>query len=288
MKGFHFYLYFLFLGLIILYYPSTSSASFIKPIEFDTTAQETIAYDDGTHRTWWCSDRDSFGAAVKFTPREYPCQIVGTRAEINHDGGNQIYLRIYDDDGPTGLPGTILYNELRSDIPPRTQPGFKDYDLTGPVEITSGDFYVCFFQKNVWDMVFGSDQVFDSISRQFWYFPDLGWQTPSGMDAADHLIRAKVNYGVGIEEIGYDNINLFKISPNPSFGQFQVMVPYNMKSAQLEIYDICGLKVKELSINRPSAHNSQIIDLNKFSAGIYFIRLNSGGYHYVQKVVIQR
>src|SRR5512136_3067318 len=88
-----------------------------------------IAYDDGTHRTWWCSDRDSFGAAVKFTPREYPCQILGTRAEINYDDGTQIYLRIYDDDGTAGLPGTVLYNERRLDIPHSQQTGFKDYDL---------------------------------------------------------------------------------------------------------------------------------------------------------------
>ena len=272
----------------ILLWPELDSATFLKPIEFDTTAQETIAYDDGTHRTWWCSDRDSFGAAVKFTPREYPCEIVGTRAEINYDDGTQIYLRIYDDDGPNGLPGTVLYNELRLDIPHRLQPGFKDYDLTSPVEIPSGNFYICFFQKNVWDMVFGSDQVFDSISRQFWYFPDLGWQTPTGMDAADHLIRAKVNYGVGIEEIGYDKMNILKISPNLCFGYFQIRIPVNVKTAQIEIYDLSGRIIKEISFNQSSNSASQTIDLNEFSNGVYFIKLNSDDYCFVRKVVIQR
>lgn len=112
------FLKYLFSGLtIISLIPTICSASFIQPLGFDTTAQETIAYDDGTHRTWWSSDRDSFGAAVKFTPREYPCQIVGTRAEINYDDGTQIYMRIYDDDGPSGLPGTVLYNERGSIFP---------------------------------------------------------------------------------------------------------------------------------------------------------------------------
>ncbi len=282
------FLYLTILLSIILLLPELSSASFFKPIKFDTTAQETIAYDDGTHRIWWCSDRDSFGAAVKFTPREYPCEIVGSRAEINYDDGTQIYLRIYDDDGPTGLPGTILYNELRLDIPHRLQPGFKDYDLTSSVEIPSGDFYICFFQKNVWDMVFGSDQVFDSISRQFWYFPDLGWQTPTGMDAADHLIRAKVNYGVGIEEIDYDKINVFKISPNPCFGPLRAIIPNNLKSVQLEIYDLSGQRIKEITLCQSTTITSYIIDLNEFSPGVYFIRLNSGDYCFVRKVVIQR
>ena len=271
--------------MILLLIPVKISASYLQPLGFDTTAQETIAYDDGTHRTWWTSDRDSFGAAVKFTPREYPCQIVGTRAEINYDDGTQIYLRIYDDDGPTGLPGMVMYNERRTDIPHSQQTGFKDYDLTSPVTITNGDFYICFFQKNVWDMVFGSDQALDSVSRQFWYFPDLGWRTPYGMDAADHLIRAKVNYGVGVEEIQYDRVSEFKISPNPCYGKLQVRLPSDLKSAQhLEFFDVSGQKVKEM----PISCSPLLVDLSKLPTGLYFVKLRSKNLDCTQKLVVQR
>jgi hypothetical protein len=270
---------------ILLIIPVKISASYLQPLGFDITAQETIAYDDGTHRTWWTSDRNSFGAAVKFTPREYPCQIVGTRAEINYDDGTQIYLRIYDDDGSTGLPGTVLYNERRLDIPPRTQTGFKDYDLTSPVTITSGDFYICFFQKNIWDMMFGTDQAFDSVSRQFWYFPDLGWRTPWGMDAADHLIRAKVMYGVGIEEVQYDNAGEFQISPNPCFGRLQVRLPSDSKGIQwLELYDVSGQKVKE----KPISRSPLLVDLSKLPTGLYFVKLRGKNLDCIQKLVVQR
>jgi hypothetical protein len=270
---------------ILLIIPVKISASYLQPLGFDITAQETIAYDDGTHRTWWTSDRNSFGAAVKFTPREYPCQIVGTRAEINYDDGTQIYLHIYDDDGSTGLPGTVLYNERRLDIPPRTQTGFKDYDLTSPVTITSGDFYICFFQKNIWDMMFGTDQAFDSVSRQFWYFPDLGWRTPWGMDAADHLIRAKVMYGVGIEEVQYDNAGEFQISPNPCFGRLQVRLPSDSKGIQwLELYDVSGQKVKE----KPISRSPLLVDLSKLPTGLYFVKLRGKNLDCIQKLVVQR
>jgi Secretion system C-terminal sorting domain len=270
---------------IILLIPLKTSASYLQPLGFDTTNQETIAYDDGTHRTWWCSDRDSFGAAVKFTPREYPCQIVGTRAEINYDDGTQIYLRIYDDNGPNGLPGTVLYNERRLDIPHGQQTGFKDYDLTSPVTITSGNFYICFFQKNVWDMLFGTDQAFDSVSRQFWYFPDLGWQTPTGMDAADHLIRAKVMYGVGIEEIQYDNTSEFQISPNPCLGRLQLRLPSNSKTTQwLELYNVAGQKVNEISISG----SPLLVDLSDLPLGLYFVKLRGKTLNFTQKLVIKR
>ena len=86
----------------------------------DTTV---IAYDDGTHKTWWCSDKDSFGAAVRFTPAAYPCYVVGARAEVGYDIGQEVYLRVFDDDGAGGLPGAALYEQQRLDIPQGVIPG---------------------------------------------------------------------------------------------------------------------------------------------------------------------
>lgn len=157
--------------------------------------------------------------------------------------------------------------------------------MTSPVTITSGDFYICFFQKNVWDMVFGTDQAFDSVSRQFWYFPDSGWRTPWGMDAADHLIRAKVRYGVGIEEIRNDELSEFQISSNPCFGLLEVRFPADLKSAQrLEFYDVSGQKVKEISISC----SPLLVDLSKLPTGLYFVKLRSKNLNRTQKLVVQR
>ncbi len=125
-----------------------------------------VAYDDGTHKTWWCSDRNSFGAAVRFTPAAYPCQVVGTKAEVGYDEGQQVYLRVFDDDGPDGLPGAVLYEEQRLDVPHGQNPGFRDYDLTAPVTIDSGDFYICFWQKHYFHLLFGTDTHFDSMPRE--------------------------------------------------------------------------------------------------------------------------
>jgi len=268
------------------------------------SAEDTvvIAYDDSIHRTWWCSDRDSFGAAVKFTPAEYPCQVVGTKAEVGYDEGCNIYLRVYDDDSTNGLPGHILYDQLRSDIPPGQNVGFRDYDLTSPVTIEDGDFYICFFQKHWFHLLFGTDTNFDYPQRQWWYFPDWGWVTPMGMDAADQLIRAKVVYPTGIEEeLGSTQIApRLTISPNPVHSGYAVLrwdmtsagqgpiregghdpgsedrngsCPQNRSCPKpgVAITDATGNVVRTLALENGSAR----LDANGLPDGIYFARVTN-------------
>jgi hypothetical protein len=255
----------------------------------DTTV---IAYDDGIHRTWWCSDRDSFGAAVKFTPSAYPCQVVGTKAEVGYDDGQQVYLRVFDDNGSGGLPGTVLYEQQRLDIPHGQNVGFRDYDLTSPITIDSGDFYICFWQKNIWDLLFGTDTHFDSIPRQWWFFPDWGWVTPMGMDAADHLIRAKVLYSSGVEEeltglpIGDSRVT---IAPNPVTGGFATIrfspLAHRLSPLAVRIYDAAGSLVHRVFGLRASPYR---LDLRSMPAGAYLVRLDAGGSLAVQKLVVRR
>jgi len=232
----------------------------------DTTV---IAYDDGTHQTWWCSDKDSFGAAVRFTPAGYPCYVVGARAEVGWDtttGSSQIYLRVFDDDGTSGLPGTILYEEHRTDVPRGNKVGFHDYDLTSPVTIDSGDFYLCLWQKHYFNMLFGTDTHFDSISREWWFFPDQGWVTPSGMDAADHLIRARVLYSTGVEEELTANQTPTMNDPVATFvrGVLGAVDRRQNTGYRADLLDISGRKVLDL---KPGAN-----DVRALAPGVYFVR----------------
>jgi hypothetical protein len=249
-----------------------------------------IAYDDGTHRTWWCSDRDSFGAAVKFTPASYPCQIVGARAEVGYDEGQQVYLRVFDDNGTGGLPGTVLYEQQRLDIPPGQSPGFKDYDLTAPVVVDSGDFYICFWQKHWFHLLFGTDTQLDSTPRQWWFFPDLKWVTPMGMDAADHLIRARVLYASGVEEELTTHLTpRLTVSPNPATGG-SATVRFSGSSfiahrSSLSVYDATGRCVQSAICNLKSA---MALDLRGLRPGVYLARVEADGFSATQKLVVQR
>jgi hypothetical protein len=247
-----------------------------------------ISYDDGTHKTWWCSDKDSFGVAVRFTPDAWPCYVVGTRAEVGYDEGQQVYLRVYGATGDSGLPGAVLYEQQRLDIPHGQNPGFRDYDLTAPVTIDSGDFYICFWQKHWFHLLFGSDQVLNYVDRQWWFFPAQGWVPPSGMDAADHLIRAKVTYSTGIRaELGGAGTIGLAVSPNPARGNsatVRYIAPPGAR-ASLTVSDVSG-RVLTSNFDLRTSHFS--LDLRSMPAGLYLVRLSAGGLIATQKLVVQK
>jgi hypothetical protein len=218
------------------------------PVRLEPAADRTdtvLFYDSGVTVTWWCSDRDSFGAAVKFTPGEYPCEVFAARSQVNYDNGREIYLRVWDDDGPQGKPGTVLYNELRLDVPPSRTPGWQDYTLTAPVRIDSGDFYIVWWQRHIFDLVFSSDDAMTWPERQWWFFPDQGWVAPSGLDASDHMFRALVRYGTGIEEeLGpapSPRATVLRITPNPASGGRVTFSATGLAgSATLRVVDAAG------------------------------------------------
>ncbi|MFO7651807.1 MAG: hypothetical protein R6X13_10770 [bacterium] len=225
-----------------------------SPVRLEPAADRTdtvLFYDSGVTVTWWCSDRDSFGAGVRFTPGEYPCEVIAARAEVNYDGGQEIYLRVWDDDGPNGKPGTVLYHEQRLDVPPNRTPGWRDYALTEPVRIDSGDFYIVWWQRNIFDMIFSSDDALTWPERQWWFFPDQGWVTPYGMSASDHMMRALVRYGTGVEEeLGpVARAAGLRIAPNPvSGGRATFSAPGLAGPATLRVVDAAGRVVLATSL----------------------------------------
>ena len=73
--------------------------------------------------------------------------------------------------------------------------------------------------------------------------------------------------GVGLNEL---NSVSMSVSPNPSNGIFNVNLN-NLKSAQIEVFNILGAKVMSTSID---ASNTQI-DLSEFNNGVYVLRLQS-------------
>ena len=253
---------------------------------------QEIGYDDGRVHTWWCSDKDSFGAAVRFTPREYPCEVIGGRAPIHYMDGANIYVRVFAADGSGHHPGTLLAEKLCANVPHNADSSFKEYDVTSPVTVDSGDFYVCFWQKGYFNLVFASDLRMDSLSRQWWYLPPQGWVAPSGLDAADQLIRAVVNYpGTGIvEEVSGPQPALrspqFVIEPNPCRGELSLrLLSGILEPTSVTIRDASGRLVRRLELG---AYASAGIDLRDVSDGIYFVQLGTGAQTVTAKLILQR
>jgi len=79
----------------------------------------------------------------------------------------------------------------------------------------------------------------------------------------------------------------FSVYPNPSHGQFQVVIGDSKiaKNYNLEVYDLAGNKIYGVSdINQQTSIN---LDLSDSPSGIYFIRLYDGEGYAVRKIVIR-
>ena len=97
----------------------------LDPNEADTQALITwslpmgpyeIIYDDGSADNYFAWIQFGGATAVKFTPAGYPASVAGGRIYVG-DGsypeganfiGSPMAVGVADDDGPNGMPGTIL------------------------------------------------------------------------------------------------------------------------------------------------------------------------------------
>jgi len=72
-------------------------------------AVEQLVYDDGQVDDLYVGNGVSgAGLAVRATPEAYPCHVAQVRLFPYPDTNSVVAVTIWDDDGPQGLPGTIL------------------------------------------------------------------------------------------------------------------------------------------------------------------------------------
>lgn len=121
-----------------------------EPISFPEplTVTDEIAYDDGNaeNAISWTYLCHLF--AVRFTPPYYPAVLDTARICLWPDDWpdsdhEQFAVEVYDDDGPSGAPGTLLGTVNTT----ATHWGWWDVDISGlGITIDSGDFYIAYHQ----------------------------------------------------------------------------------------------------------------------------------------------
>ncbi len=154
--------------------------------------QDYITYDDGNKtQNWYWPYNNQYALVNRFTPQAYPVELVSCRSIVNYYNGRNIYLRVYDDNGSGGKPGTQLYTQQRLDIPPFHNPNFKNYDLTAPLTFPNGDFYMGWYQAAAANMVIGGDGY--NHNHRDWRKSGSGSWGLANM-LSDMMIRASVYY----------------------------------------------------------------------------------------------
>ena len=241
-----------------------------------STAEELI-YDDGTAESSYSSGNIYDNLAVKMTPDTYPVSLM--RIKYYFTAINEMLIvRVWDDDGPDGEPGTQLIDPMytvptmdlqANDWNVITLP--DDYDIV----ITSGSFYVGLTEAGNPNLI-GIDEG-PSFDRSWQYTGDMWFDYTMGVPQ-NMMMRAVVNTEVSVDP-NNNSTHTNKISHYPNPVRSSVKFSYNIKSSEqpvnINIYNILGQKVDSVegeqgeatwnAQNHPNGIYFYSIDLNEFS-----------------------
>ena len=160
------------------------------------TVPGTLLYDDGIvdQGLIWTGGNGGFGQ--RFVPPSYPVVVDSIRYFISTtSGGVQPFIaRVLDDDGPNGLPGTVLFSQNIA-----TPTGNMWYGTVANVTITSGAFYVAWVMQDS-AAYLGMDTTLAMGSRQCYELTG-GWSISRDAETTDAMIRAKIMPQGGVPNV---------------------------------------------------------------------------------------
>jgi PKD repeat protein len=138
----------------------------------------------------WNGGANDDGMAVYFAPPVYPYTVSILQYYISSNVGNSYISQIYDDDGPNGGPGTLLFNTtvLPASI---TSNAWNSVTVTPAVTLNSGGFYVVWLQGGT--SIFLGTETAGPRSHHNYEVLDGSWATFRYDDARDACIRAGIS-----------------------------------------------------------------------------------------------
>jgi len=232
------------------------------------TIPAMLTYDSGTpvNSTGWLGPG---GMGSRFVPPVYPCSISAIRQHMTSAGSVDVLLAVYDDDGPGGGPGTILFGDTIT----VTAANWYSVTLPTPVVVTEGAFFVGAASETSEDPSFGWDSI-PPISFQGWETNTGTWSPSRDGAVRDVCANATVFGPVGIFEWLQPTPApvpaRIDVNPNPFGGatSIRLLNPTGRETA-VELYDATGSVVRTLTLSRGQA----TLDGRLLADGIYFARV---------------
>ncbi len=227
-----------------------------------------LMYDIGFAHTGFAWNGVNSGYGMRFVPPVYPTKVNTARFNVNSVTGTPIVtVQIIDDDGPNGIPGTVLYETTQ----PVAVAQWYDIDVSGQnIEITDGAFYIGCITNTASAPYFGMDTL-PLSGRQTWEYTGV-WAPYRENETHDVLIRAMVDFATGVEEYellpGEKVYEIFAL-PNPFAKTTAITVPPFYSS--VDIYDAAGRRVRTLAVDNGIANWHGENDANhRLNQGVYF------------------
>jgi bacillolysin len=263
-------------------------------ISDNTPTNYTLVYDDGLPETSVYENLPNWRLAVNFSAPAPSFSIDEVSIYFNGDanmGSGSFTLELFDQN-TAGLPANSLVTPYQN-IPP-TLFGWQNYFVTGIT--VSTDFFVSVKYDGInWPLI-GADNP-PGNNRSFEYDPGIqSWYRLTGSGNYTLFMRAKVSSSVSSVEIESAVPELFEVSesyPNPFNPSTQIK--YSLPESEkvvIVVYDLNGNKVAELA-NKVFNAGTYTVTWNgrndeglNVSSGIYYCRIEAGGYSAVKKMVL--
>ena len=171
-----------------------------KIIAIDTSGtQIPMEYHDGIPAMGGISwNGGNGGIGYYMRPAFYPCQINGYRLMIASDPmANGCHLKIFDDDGPNGGPGTMLDSTYAS--PSSYVIGVNSLIPTvgNPINITRGGFYVLWLMPPGGSVALARDNTLPISNRSYEYVGGT-WEPCRFRFTEDYFLGVTVNMGQSV------------------------------------------------------------------------------------------
>ena len=255
-----------------------------------------LMYDDGIAEDGWSwawTPGSEPGLGNYFEPPSYPVQIQNIRVNIFATGTTGFRGRIYDDDGPLGSPGTILFDTTIS----TPSVGINTINvLSQYIIVNDGAFYVGWIQYADTAASVGRDHTAPFSQRPLEYTG--AWAEFRNKETEDLMLHATVGIPTGVEEgpSKRDNLSKFVLNrnlPNPFHQTTMISFSLSKKGmTSLEIFDLTGRLVRTLIEAEKEAGNYRVEWNGRDSrgrevpSGIYFYKLTSNEKSLIKKMIL--
>lgn len=224
------------------------------------------------------------GGGIKVVPPVYPITIAGAEVGVAAGAIDGFTLKIFDDDGPNGSPGTLLTSQS-IDAGDYTAGAWNQYIFDDPVTISSGGFYLGWFMDgNTVAILTESEGPISNLTYEI-----LSGSWAKYRMVADVMLRAIAEAPIVIiEDATKDIVEDAKIQvfPNPSNGSFFIdnkFGDYMLENPQ--ITNIQGAVVfeekKTISIGQQQEIKTHL------APGLYYLNLKTvAGKKVVRKIMV--
>ena len=247
---------------------------------FEQRFTNYYAYDDGTAERAYGIQSAGGKVAMKFQS-EITDTLIGVYMyfiPVQYLASDQSFIvQVWED--VSGQPGELLTSELDNfnfSLPQYRQLGpnsFSYYELTDPIEIPSGNFYVGYIQQSDVSLNMGLDKNTSSNSTKLFYqLQGISSWSPSSIEGS-MMIRPVFRSGLP-EWVGLDETTLTtsEFFPNPTSGELSFNMKPDHEMYSYQISDVTGRIIASENFV-----NNGLVSLNvsTFENASYIIRIIS-------------